>query len=275
MNYINPTSKKSLVNKFADFIIKELTKEQNYLSKLEVTLFDAFFVINGVTESTKILDMSNIQTTFFESNKPLFEKNGIKNINTIDVIRYGTKPIVPKELLFEMFNSKRPVFNRTILDFVNQDTNGDFDSLSFSNRLEIEVSQNNEFKSPNNFIKYGGLSVSSEFPYGYSLDSNRSYLYYSEYICNHLFKVVNAEKISFKFSTIKDENNEDFLIEIKSDSNYRDEDLKSLVLDVFDFNLNKFMVEKLTNYDLSSSVDNQLNDLPWLVRDRMIDLVLF
>lgn len=274
MNYINPNSRKGLVNKFADFIVNELTKEQNHLSKIEVTLFETFFVINGFTESNKVLDMSDIQTKFFELNQTLFEKLNIKNINTIDVIRYGTKPVIPNEQHFKMFNSKRPIFKREILDFVTNESS-EFDSVSFNNGIVIDKPQNNNLLSGKYFIKYGGLSVSSEYPYGYSLNSNRSYLYYTEYICNHLFRVTTAYEIKFKFSTIKDVNNEDFLIDIKSDSNYKNSDLKSLVLDVFDFNLNKFINEKMLNYDLTLSLDNQIGNLPWLINDRSKDLILF
>lgn len=274
MNYINPNSRKGLVNRFADFIVNELTKEQNHLSKIEVTLFETFFVINGMTESNKVLDMSDIQTRFFETNKTLFDKLRIKNINTIDVIRYSTKPIIPSEQSFEMFNSKRPIFKREVLDFVTNEVK-DFDSVVFSDKLEIELPQECNYGKSKLFIKYGGLSVSSEFPYGYSLNSNRSYLYYSEYICKHLFKVTTADKIFFKFSNIKDVQNEDFLIDVKSDSNYNDDDLKSLVLDVFDFNLNKFISEKMSEYELSLSLDNQIENLPWLITDRSKDLILF
>lgn len=274
MNYINPNSRKGLVNKFADFIVNELTREQNHLSKIEVTLFETFFVINGVTESNKVLDMGDIQTRFFDSNKILFDMIGIKNINTIDVIRYSTKPIIPSEQSFRFFKSKRPLFKKDVFDFLNNGIK-DFDSLSFSDKLEVEVPQDSKYEKTNYFIKYGDLSVNSEFPYGYSLNSNRSYLYYSEYICNHLFKITTADNISFKFSNIKDVKNEDFLIEVKSDSNYNNGDLKSLVLDVFDFNLNNFIVERMSGYDLNSSIDNQIENLPWLVIDRSKDLILF
>jgi len=69
MRYINPKSKRGLVNKFAEFILSELNKNKNHKTKIEVSLFDAFFVINGKTESQNLVDMSEVQKRFYENNK--------------------------------------------------------------------------------------------------------------------------------------------------------------------------------------------------------------
>jgi hypothetical protein len=101
----------------------------------------------------------------------------------------------------------------------------------------------------------------------------RLYFYYSEYICNQLFKVINSNKILFKISTLKNQDY-DFNIRIISDSIYQEETIKSMVLDVFDFNLNKFQTTIL-NYDVSEDLNNPISDKPWLIHDRTKDLIIF
>jgi L-ribulose-5-phosphate 3-epimerase UlaE len=54
-----------------------------------------------------------------------------------------------------------------------------------------------------------------------------------------------------------------------------DKQLKSLVLDVFDFNLTKFQNDYLKGYDLKFEIDAQFSSKPWLVKDRTKDIILF
>jgi hypothetical protein len=48
-----------------------------------------------------------------------------------------------------------------------------------------------------------------------------------------------------------------------------------LVLDVFDFNINKFSNDFLNEYDIEDDIINQVKDKPWLVKDRTKDLIMF
>ncbi len=90
-----------------------------------------------------------------------------------------------------------------------------------------------------------------------------------------MFKVCLCDKIVFKYSTNINEESNDIMIDIESDSIFSDKDLKSLVLDVFDFNLNNFTVTKLSKLDFNSSIDSQLEKSDWLVMDKIKDLNLF
>ena len=56
---------------------------------------------------------------------------------------------------------------------------------------------------------------------------------------------------------------------------YSPEKVKSLVLDVFDFNINKFSNDYLNEYDIEDDIINQAKDKPWLVKDRTKDLIMF
>jgi hypothetical protein len=102
----------------------------------------------------------------------------------------------------------------------------------------------------------------------------RLHYYYSEYISNHIFTIIDAKKIEFKIST-KLNTDEDFDIELISDSKLYSKDvIKSLVLDVFDFNLDDFKFI-LSNYDIREDLENPFGVKPWLVKDRTEDLIVF
>ena len=273
MKYINPNSKRGLVNKFADFIIYELTKNTPYTSKIEVSLYEAFFVINGCTLSEIVLDMTDIQNRFYEKNKSLFELLNIKNINSIDIIKYGTKPSIPSEQYFEFFNSDKPTFNEKLIKYVN-DNNLDYLSVNYTDKIELEIISDDSYEG-DEFVNYSCDVISSEFPYGYSLNTNRSHLYYSEYISNQLFNVALCEKIMFKFSNKINSETDDLRIGIDSDSHYFNGTLESLVLDVFDFNMDNFIKNKLQNFDFNTSVDEQLNSSSWLEKDKLREMIIF
>ena len=270
MRYINPNSKRGLVNKFAEFILSEITKNNNHKSKIEVSLFDTFFVVNGVTECQNLIDMTDIQTKFYDKNKELFELVGIKKINTIDIIKYGVPTETITEQYFEFYNTDFPLFNEQVINIIPT-IKEEYQSISYTDKIEIETSN---IMVDGIFTNYSSGVISSEFPYGYSLNTNRAYLYYCEYICNQLFRVSFSNRIIFNFSKNVDEDTNDLKIHISTDSHYYDKDLKSLVLDVFDFNIENFIVTKLSNFDLNSTIDNQLVKGEWLVNDKLKEMFI-
>ena len=100
----------------------------------------------------------------------------------------------------------------------------------------------------------------------------RQELYYSEYICNQLFNVILTNKVTFKYSSIKvDEDNQ---IDVESNSIYPKKDITSMVLDVFDFDMLVFN-DKIKGYDIVEDITNPFGDKPWLVKDKLKDLILF
>lgn len=271
MNYINPNSKKGIVNKFADFILCEINKTSQHKTKIQVTLFDTFLVLDGNTTSNTLLDVNKLKQDFFEKNKELMSLCGIERLNIIDILKYNTDFITPPEQCFEFYKTERPIFNSEIIEYSYPKN---FNSSKFTDKLEIEFDQTSEISNKINYFNLSNISVSSEFPYGYSLDTNRIGLYYCEYITNHLFNIINTNKILFKVSNLKDDD-DDLKISVICNSFNDDSRIKSLILDVFDFNLIKFKNEYLKNYDLSTEIDTQLSNKPWLVKDRLKDLILF
>ena len=102
----------------------------------------------------------------------------------------------------------------------------------------------------------------------------RCNLYYTEYVCNHLLSHIQYNRLEFKITKQVDADN-DLLISINTGNPSLDKQLRSLVLDVFDFNLKKFQHDFMNGYDLANEIDSQLMKKPWLVKDRVNDIILF
>lgn len=116
------------------------------------------------------------------------------------------------------------------------------------------------------------INISSEFPYGHSLGCGRGMFYYSHYIFNHMYSLLGVDKLYFHYSSELDEN-EDYDIKVVSDSRYSKSQITNLVLDVFDMDITEFK-ERLSNYNFTEDITNPSLDKPYLVQDRLIDVVL-
>lgn len=116
-------------------------------------------------------------------------------------------------------------------------------------------------------------SIVSEFPYGYSLDCGRLMSYYSHYVINHMFNLLSVDEVSLFFTTEQDED-EDFKIKIISNSKIKKEKIKSLILDVFDFDLTNFKT-RLDSYDLINDIMDPDGEKPYLKQDMLEHVVLF
>jgi len=274
MKYINENSNKGLVSIFADFLVKEINKTHNYDVVIEVTDCGKFFVVNGLTNSNKILDMVQIKEVFTKEYNTLLEKYGYTNLNIIDLIIYGQELAKKTDYTFDFYNSSRPIYHRNlILEFgLIKNPQPKFNSISYTNRLEYELDYSEDDTSNLEFYTYAPLNISSEFPHGYSLSMGRQEYYYSEYICNHLFDIILTSKLTFKYSSNKiDDDNQ---INIQSMSLFPKKDIISMVLDVFDFDMLLFN-DKIKDYDIIDDILKPFDKKPWLVKDRLKDLILF
>lgn len=276
MRYINPNSRRGIVNKLADYILNQIDKSQT--TRLQVTDFKTFYVVNGNTDSDKVLDLSVIKESFYKENKEVLTSLGVKQINLIDIIEYK-QPIGQLDYYFDLYNSERPLYHQHTINELRSDLRGRYqqshlNSINYTNRLELEFDYPCNYTNLNTYNTTEFMSVSSEFPYGYSLNMGRLDLYYSEYVSNHLFTPLVTDRLEFMITKQKDDK-EDLTISVNSNSIYSKEKVKSLILDVFDFNLGKFQSKFLENYNLSTEIDNQLSSKPWLVKDRSSDIILF
>lgn len=116
------------------------------------------------------------------------------------------------------------------------------------------------------------INISSEFPYGHSLGCARGMYYYSHYIFNHMYSLLGIDNLYFHYSNHLN-HDEDYKIKVVSESNYSKDQIISLVLDVFDMDLTEFN-EKLSNYNFTEDITNQSLDKPYLVQDRLKDVIL-
>ena len=100
----------------------------------------------------------------------------------------------------------------------------------------------------------------------------RQEFYYSEYICNHLFDVILTSQLTFKYSSNKvDDDNQ---IDLKSMSLFPRKDILSMILDVFDFDMLVFN-DKIKGYDIMNDILKPFEIKPWLIKDKIKDVVLF
>ena len=272
MKYINENSNRGIVNLFADFLVKEINKTQTYDVVIEVTDCGKFFVVNGMTNSDKILDLVKIKEIFFENHKSQLKNFGYDFINIIDLIVYNRDLKKKTDYTFDFYNSERRIYHNDILVTILENPQPKFNSISYTTKLEYELDYSEDDTSNLDYFTYAPLNISSEFPHGYSLSMGRQELYYSEYISNQLLDILLTDKLTFKYSSVKvDEDNQ---IDINTNTIYPKKDIVSMVLDVFDFDMLVFK-DKIKDYDIMEDITHPFNNKPWLVKDRIKDLILF
>lgn len=272
MKFIVVNSIRGLVNKFADYIISHLDPNKNNLSFVEVSFNNSFFVVVGKTETDTLLNLNEIKESFFKTNLNIFEELEIKSFNIIDLIEYNQK-LNPFNYSGEFYNSEKIYFKKEVIDFVRNNNTDGLLSVDYSDKITVEPS----FKTTNEFNEFASipsLTISSEYPYGYSLKIGRISHMYHENLSYQILNRFGMEKIWFKSKTGLTENG-DLNIEIQSSSYYPNEKIKSLILDVFDFNFNKFKNDNLKDFDYVSQIETQLEKSNWVSLNEFNELNLF
>ena len=272
MKYINENSNKGLVSIFADFLVKEINKTHNYDVVIEVTDCGKFFVVNGLTNSNKILDMVQMKDEFTKEYNKLLEKYGYTNLNIIDLIIYGQELAKKTDYTFDFYNSTRPSYHRNVINTLVDNPQPIYNSIQYTTKLEYELDYSENDTSNLPYFTYAPLNVSSEFPHGYSLSMGRQEYYYSEYISNQLLDIILTDKLTFKYSSVKvDEDNQ---IDITANTLHPKKDIISMILDLFDFDMLIFN-DKIKGYDIMEDITKPFDKKPWLIKDRLKDLILF
>ena len=116
------------------------------------------------------------------------------------------------------------------------------------------------------------INISSEFPYGHSLGCGRGIFYYSHYIFNQMYSLLGVDQLSFRYSSELNED-EDYKIKVVCDSQIPKQTIESLVLDCFDMDLSEFK-ERLSDYNFTNDIVDQSLNKPYLIQDRLKDIVL-
>lgn len=117
------------------------------------------------------------------------------------------------------------------------------------------------------------ISINSEFPYGHSLNCGRLMVYYTHYMFNQVYSTIMTNEVHF-FFTKKIDSNEDFKIKVVTDKGLHKDIIKSLILDVFNFDLEEFSF-KVVSYDLTQDILDPMGEKPYLIQDRLEDVIVF
>lgn len=199
---------------------------------IQITDCETFVVVNGQTTSDKEINLIDLKYKFIEEFPDLFKSLDKSDINVIDIIKYD-------QSIEDMTKSWVKV------------------------NKSVYVVEDEPFKE---------ISITSEFPYGYSLGCGRGIYYYSHYMFNQMYSLLGVDNLMFYYNEELD-NNEDYKIKIVSDSTLSNKTIKNLVLDVFDMNVSEFN-QCLTNYNLIDDILNPEEPKPYLTQDRLEDIIL-
>jgi hypothetical protein len=200
-------------------------------SIIQITDCEVFMVLNGQTTSEIELNIDELKNEFNETYKDILKSLGLEHFNVINIIKYGVD-ILPIETGWV-------------------DTN-----------KNVFVEENESFSE---------ISISSEFPYGYSLRTGRSMVYYSHYILNQISSTIGSDNMFIHFlPKVEDEMD----IKVITNSMYDSKTIKSLILDVFDFDLEDFS-NRMESYDITQDILNPEGEKPYLVQDRLEGVIIF
>jgi hypothetical protein len=138
MKLIKYNSKKGIVNLFSDYILQKIDRSLN--SVIQITDLNNFFIINGITESQVLLDISKIKDEFISEYSGLLKDSGYsENINTMDLIQYGKSFIEGdnRHLWTTFYNSTRPIYHTEVM--MSNLSNKEIQSIDYSNGLVYEI----------------------------------------------------------------------------------------------------------------------------------------
>jgi len=200
-------------------------------SIIQITDCEVFMVLNGQTTSETELNIDELKNEFNETYKDILKSLGLEHFNVINIIKYGVD-ISPIETGWVDTNKK------------------------------VFIEENESFDE---------ISINSEFPYGYSLRTGRSMVYYSHYILNQISSTIGSDNMFIHFlPKVEDEMD----IKVITNSMYDSKTIKSLILDVFDFDLEDFS-NRMESYDLIQDILDPEGLKPYLVQDRLEDVIIF
>jgi hypothetical protein len=243
----NPNSKLSVVNLLADFILSQFPTESNTI--IQITDCTNFYVINGKTSQENILNLNEVLSEFTNKYSDLI--NDRKITHTIDLIKYNVDLKEKEEITHTYHNTINCSYYYEQIDSYTKDK-----SYSYDYSFNLRKISDDDF-----------MSVTSEFPHGYSLSQGRMLYYYGKHI---FYNIPTNYPVNTLTLTIS-KNPEDFKV-YDNYSNSPDETLESAILDVFDFNM-KELENEIKKVDWSIEITNPLEEyscLKEVVKDFII-----
>lgn len=259
MIYQNTQNRSGLMNLIAEFIVKMLSEDNKSKINVSITDHKKFLVINGQTNSSKILDLDKLRTDFTLKMSESTSMFDISKLNFIDLVDYKSTDhmICPKNMNFVFYNSELPRIDQQIIDKVKELENLDYSEISIS-----EIGTHILTPPLNSYEK----QYQSSFPYGYSLYDWKWIYYYFEYISLNVFPNIKGNYLKINVDS-------DLNFSVSSDSLFSDHDIESMIKDVFNFDKNGF-VSELKDYDMTKDCLLFI-DRPWLKKDKVKDCIIF
>jgi hypothetical protein len=240
MKYIDLNSKKGFVNLFADYILGYF----DHTTVIEVLDCGPFLVVRGETELTNVVDLIPIKKNFLEK----YQNYNINNLNIIDIISYNVENKY-KGQWFKYYNNERPIYSDS----------------------EIRKIENNKDKIK---FEYPSITITSQFPHGYGLDKGRFDYYFGEYVTNHILNITNADSIEIKY--IPSLGVENLVLKLNLENSLLGKKhVLSLLLDTFYTKENISELRKLVeSYNILEDLKNPLDTKPWLIKNKIDDIVV-
>jgi len=228
-------SKPSIVNIFADFILSKIPHEEETI--LQVADCNNFLLVKGKTSYNVPLNLSEIKdefTTKFESIFP-----DLKLTHTIDLIEYDCDIEPKKSITQTYFDTENCSYHYKQIESYLSD-----DSYSYDYILNLK-----KISDEDNLIHV------SEFPHGYSLGQGRLFYYYGKHIT---YSIPSSALFTSVTLTISKEPETEFLVYNNFSGEY-DDYLKSVILDVFDFDMS-WLETEIKKVDWFSEITNPLEE---------------
>jgi len=267
---------KNLCNLLSIIIIKEFNKiDDKHLSEIHVVDVGNFIIVKGNTTIKKQTNYSQLFLNYFND----FLSDS-RPFNVIDLITYNQKPSVNLINLELEYNSTD--FNYELPnDLNNSGTFNVFDNHNLiihnNHNLFNELTQLPEYSNYNGEFIYDNTIYTSDKIYGMNLMSEKIYHFFLKNIAYHIFTKGLSKTLEIKLfyhGELTDINHEniDFFIDGEG-MIVQKEWLNSLILDVFDFNIDAIKKHlSLDNYDFENEILS--NDRCWKRLSKISEMII-
>ena len=246
----SPTSRLSLVNLFADFILNQIPSDEETIIQVVDCL--NFYVIKGKTTHIEPLNIGKLKDEFNTKFEDLI--GDTKMTHTIDLIEYDSKLSTIDSLTHVFHNTLNCSYNQSqVSSFINDNT------LSYDYQYFLKFIDNNQI-------------FCSEFPHGHSLSQGRLLYYYGKHIFYNIPSSYPVKTLVFELSNQKDESG-DYKFSVKNTSGEIDGTLTSALLDVFDFEM-KWIEEEIKKVDWFIEITDPLLEYNFL-KKKVEDFIIF
>ena len=246
----SPTSRLSLVNLFADFILNQIPSDEETIIQVVDCL--NFYVIKGKTTHIEPLNIGKLKDEFNTKFEDLI--GDTKMTHTIDLIEYDSKLSTIDSLTHVFHNTLNCSYNQSqVSSFINDNT------LSYDYQYFLKFIDNNQI-------------FCSEFPHGHSLSQGRLLYYYGKHIFYNIPSSYPVKTLVFELSNQKDESG-DYKFSVKNTSGEIDGTLTSAFLDVFDFEM-KWIEEEIKKVDWFIEITDPLLEYNFL-KKKVEDFIIF